>query len=94
MAIYKTKNACIQCGTREIKTYDCGYTTFNPGSATCVECGREIKVDCCNLGNPDKSLIAQWNKDNPDPQVVIDFINTKIDELKKEKKRLKRLFKI
>jgi len=94
MATYTNKNACIQCGTQEIKTYDCGYTTFNPGKATCVKCGREIKVSCCDLENPDKTITTQWNKDNPNPQVIINFIDRKIDELKKEKKRLKKVFKI
>jgi hypothetical protein len=94
MALHTNINACTQCGAQEIKTHDCGYSSFNPGTATCIKCGRKIEVSCCDTGNPDKSLIAQWNKDNPDPQVIMDSIDRKIDKLKKEKKRLKKLFKI
>ena len=95
MAVYEgTINACIKCGAKKIQTYDCGYSSFNPGKATCLNCEREIHVSVCDIGDPDKTILAQWNKDNPNPQTVIDFIDNKIDELKKEKKRLKRLFKI
>lgn len=94
MIVTKGINACTTCGTQKIEISDCGYTTFNPGKAVCLNCGKKVPVSNCDWNNPDKDLICHWNSFNPKPQTIIEFIDKKIDELKKEKKRLKKLFKI
>lgn len=58
----KKINNCIKCGSDDIRVYDCGYSSFNCGSAKCRKCGNETKVSN-NDGIDD--VIDSWNKHSP-----------------------------
>ncbi len=89
----KNVNRCIKCGTKGIIVYDCGYSSFNPGWAKCTGCGIKVEIEIC--GEPPAAhLRSEWNRKNPKPQKAISRIDDKIDKLKIEKKRLKKLFKV
>lgn len=92
--ITKNINACSNCGTIWVEASHCGLTTFNPGKAVCLKCGKEVPINICELGNEFKSIIKSWNDCNPKPEKIIAFIDKKVKELLKEKKRIKKLFKI
>jgi len=91
--IKKDVNACIKCGTRGIIVHDCGYTTFNPGWAKCIKCGKKAEESICG-DPPIKSIKAKWNAVNPKPKIVIARIDEKIKRLREEKKRIKKLFEL
>lgn len=59
---------CRKCGSTDIKLWECGYTTFNPGGAECRGCGHEVKLKDCGVG-PGQHCIdtvaRAWNKDKP-----------------------------
>lgn len=54
----KTKVApCPECGG-EVRVTDCGYTTFNVGSAECLSCGSKVKLPS---PNDREDAICLWN---------------------------------
>jgi len=91
--ITKGINKCIKCGNKEIKTKDCGYNTFNPGSSTCTSCGNKAEVSDCDNYKPDPTLIRAWNAANPKPKVLLARIDKKIENMILERRRIKNLFK-
>lgn len=92
---HKYINPCLKCGNKGIRASHCGYTTFNPGDARCSneKCNNIVKVSICGTGDPYKSIRYDWNKANPRYTVKIQRIENEITALRKEKARLKRLFK-
>lgn len=50
---------CKKCGGTNIKLWDCGYSSFNPGGGKC-ECGHEVQGEAgCNPTQTD--LASIWN---------------------------------
>ncbi len=92
--INKKVNPCLKCGTKGILAGHCGYTTFNPGEARCSnkKCNNTVKVSICALGAEYESIRIAWNKANPIFTKMIEKIDKKIENLYKEKRRLKKLF--
>jgi hypothetical protein len=87
-------NQCLRCGNRVLKFEQCNYSTFNPGSATCTKCGQKVKVSDCDSLRPEEGLTRAWNVANPPPEKAIADMDKRIQSLKEEKCRLKKLFKI
>jgi DNA-directed RNA polymerase subunit RPC12/RpoP len=73
---------CIRCGSENIKLWDCGYSSFNPGGGKCVECGREVQDMVSCMPTP-QELANIWNGSN-DKTKRISRIESEIVLLKKE----------
>ena len=58
---------CRKCGNGRIILSHCGYTTFDPGYATCdnPKCGHTVKVSDVSVGDPIDNLVRAWNNDKP-----------------------------
>lgn len=69
---------CRKCGSRNLKQWDCGYSSFNVGGIKCLDCKHEVKLDTCSCF-PDGELARAWNADAPDVE----------EQLRAENKRLK-----
>jgi hypothetical protein len=76
---------CIKCGSEDVKFRDCGYNTYNPYLATC-KCGHEVK----EMDTSIRSIVEKWNAHN-DPAMLLESINSKMETLKAEAKRLKKI---
>ena len=76
-------NTCIKCGSKDIKIWDCGYSSFNVGGADCKKCGNKVKLDMCGCF-PKNEIIDIWNKANPTLKKAISNIESQIDKLKGE----------
>jgi uncharacterized protein (UPF0212 family) len=92
-------NACIKCEGKDIKIRDCGYSSFNCGSAKCKKCGNEIKSQnlSCLSEEAKEELIKIWNKNNPTKAqqiVLLEKEIPKLEALVKEKKLLLTKLKI
>ncbi len=61
---------CIECGSTDIKIWDCGYSSFNVGGAKCNKCGNETELKCCGCF-PEEEIIRSWNNANPTYDVAI-----------------------
>lgn len=68
---------CYYCGSKDIKLEDCGYSSFNIGTATCMGCGFQIKAGV-NCITPESELAMKWNGE---AQRVDDKINKLTEEL-------------
>lgn len=56
----KRPEPCLRCGSKNIFWSDCGYSSFNCGTAKCGDCGYELKLD--NLGCfPENEIRRIWN---------------------------------
>jgi len=53
---------CKKCGSKDIKFWDCGYTTFNTGGGKCKDCGFEVKDGCLPWKIEEDTLIKVWNQ--------------------------------
>ena len=62
---------CRKCGTSNINTYNCGYSSFDVGYVECLDCGYKLDVQYVR-GH--ESLIKAWNKDKPDDQEILDYL--------------------
>ncbi len=82
----KKINNCIKCGSDDIRVHDCGYSSFNCGSAKCRNCGNEKKVNY-NEGIDD--VIDSWNKYSPTVKVHIERLHKRIVGYKKNIKDTK-----
>lgn len=52
--------ACKKCGSKDIKLWDCGYSSFNPGGGECNKCGFKVEGEAGCL--PPKGLLERiWN---------------------------------
>ena len=76
----KKVNNCIKCGSDDIKVYDCGYSSFNCGSAKCNNCGNEKNV---NNNEGTDAVIRNWNSHNPIVEDYIKLLNKRIVQYKK-----------
>jgi hypothetical protein len=54
---------CIKCGNKDIKIYNCGYSTFNVSWGEC-SCGHKVEIKNCNWDITDNEIIKRWNKGN------------------------------
>jgi len=52
---------CPKCQCTDIKTDDCGYTTFNPGWATCTQCHYTVNAIPYVEGPDDPVIMNEWN---------------------------------
>lgn len=51
---------CKKCGSKNIKLWDCGYSSFNPGGGRCLDCKFEVEGEAgCSPSQDD--LVAIWN---------------------------------
>ena len=76
---------CIKCGSEDVKFEDCGFSTFNPYLATC-KCGNRVK----EMDTSIRSIVKKWNAEN-DPNILLEAANSKMDALRLEVKRLKKI---
>ncbi len=95
----KKTRPCVKCGNKDIKIWDCGYSSFNVGGAKC-KCGNKIRLDICDCF-PREDIIKSWNNRNPIPEKYIAKIEKEIIKMKsiilnkrKEIKELKKLWKL
>lgn len=51
---------CKYCGSKDISTFNCGYSTFNPGGATCNKCKYKVESFVDTFAGEDV-LIELWN---------------------------------
>jgi len=51
---------CKKCGSKDIKFWDCGYSSFNPGGGECEDCGFKVKGEAGCLPT-DTGLVRIWN---------------------------------
>jgi hypothetical protein len=69
---------CKKCGSTEVKLWDCGYSSFNPGGGKCP-CGHEVKGEAgCSPSQDD--LAGIWNAGQK---------LTEVEKLRVENKRLR-----
>lgn len=55
-----TLRACKKCGSTNIKLWNCGYSSFNPGGGECKDCGAQAKGETGCL--PTQEHLAKiWN---------------------------------
>ena len=74
---------CLECGSTDIKIWDCGYSSFNVGGATCNSCGNKTKLSVCGCF-PEGDIITQWNSHNPNLEEAIEKIHLSTKNLKKQ----------
>ena len=80
---------CRKCGGTDIKIWECGYTTFNPGGIKCQnpKCGHAIEVKDCGIGgmpSVDERLARIWNADKPSVPELLGFEQAKTRKLRKQ----------
>ena len=51
---------CIKCGSDDIRFINCGYSSFNVGSATCQKCGNKVERTAVIL---DSRIPNDWYSD-------------------------------
>ena len=68
---------CKICGSKNIKLWDCGYSSFSPGGGRC-ENGHEVSGEAAGATKEDLARI--WNNGQKP---------TEVEKLKAEVKRLK-----
>ena len=73
---------CIECGSVDIKIWDCGYSSFNVGGAKCNKCGNNIELKCCGCF-PEEEIITSWNRSNPAYDEAIKRKRTSIEKHRK-----------
>ena len=75
---------CPICLKSSIVVRDCGYTTFNPGTATCADCGESWE-----LGWVDDAFDAgiAWNAKQPSLTDAAKLAAVKAEIEEREKKR-------
>lgn len=73
---------CIKCGSDDIRFINCGYSSFNVGSATCQKCGNKVEVRWIPWNAPDSDLIPDWNAEN-DPKLLRKRYVEQIEEIQK-----------
>lgn len=71
------KIPCYNCSGKKVTYSDCGYSTFNPGTVKCCQCGFEVEVADCSSLNPWPALRKAWNRVNKNIEV------TSFEELRK-----------
>lgn len=49
---------CPSCGNKDVRLFDCGYSSFNPGWAKC-KCGYEFKSGYVDSW---KDVVTPWNR--------------------------------
>ncbi len=75
---------CRKCGSKNLKIWNCGYNTFNPGGIRCIDCGHEVKVSDCDNWNPNPTLINAWNKNKKSTLEQLQDAKKEIKQLRKE----------
>ena len=50
--------ACPSCSSYDVRVSDCGYTTYNPGKATCNNCGHAVKAQHVDS---ERDMVPVWN---------------------------------
>jgi len=83
----KKVNNCIKCGSDDIKVHDCGYSSFNCGSAKCRNCGNEKKV---TYNEDINGVIDSWNKHSPIVKDYIEILHKKIEKYKENIEKTKK----
>lgn len=79
----KRPKPCLRCGSVEIFWNDCGYSSFNCGTAKCGKCGHEIKLKCLGCF-PESEIRSAWNNQKK-------YAVKRYAELKKELNELGKL---
>ena len=59
------KKHCPKCGSKNIDISDAGYSSFNIGTAKCLDCSFSIQITCSCF--PTEEIISAWNE-------TVDFI--------------------
>jgi hypothetical protein len=86
-------NPCKDCQSTDVKIYNCGYSTFNVGSATCQKCKKKIEARYGEW-NDNNWIIAEWNNENPTTKEEISQIKEEIKVLGKRLKVLEKRVKV
>jgi hypothetical protein len=91
---YKRKepNPCSKCQGVNIEVSNCGYTTFNCGTAICKFCGKKIEARYGSEYN-NAWIIKEWDLANPTPKREEYQIKQEIKKLEKRLKFLQKLIK-
>lgn len=84
----KKINPCKKCGSIDIKFRDCGYSSFNCGTAKC-KCGFELSFNNLSCFGAVEYIQKQWNIINS-----LKFVDSEIEKLKEEIKILNKEKKI
>lgn len=88
----KNIRPCLKCGSKNIKVWDCGYSSFNCGGVKCEDCGNEIKSQYLSC-YPEDDLISIWNRNNPTPKKRIKELKKEIELLEKSIEELEKNIK-
>ncbi len=72
----------MSCRGTDVELSDCGYTTFNPGTAKCKKCGYTVEVKTCDI-DADASLRKAWNGERDRLRTELRGIKKRIGELRK-----------
>lgn len=74
---------CIKCGSTEVKTYDCGYSSFNCCGVECKNCDRKVPL---SGDYSEEAMIAEWNKVNGSltDQQKLEILRNQIEKLSRE----------
>ena len=77
---------CKKCGSKNIRLWDCGYSSFNPGGGECLKCHATVKGEAGCL--PTSATLASiWNKGQK--LMVEEKLRVDIEKLRAENKRLR-----
>ena len=88
----KKINPCSKCGSTNININNCGYSSFNVGSAICQKCKKKVITHHGDWNN-NNWIIASWNNENPTTKKEILQIKKEIEILKKRLKMLEKIKK-
>jgi len=69
----KRAKPCRKCDSKDIKIWDCGYSSFNVGGAKCNNCGHEVKLSPCGC-YPRDEIISAWNRDSKEPELIAELL--------------------
>ncbi len=54
---------CIKCGSKNLETWDCGYSSFNCGGVKCPDCDLKLNLgNCCLTCSPRDEIISLYRK--------------------------------
>ena len=73
---------CLHCGSKKIVWDDCGYSSFNCGTAKCENCGFILKLSCLSC-SPEKEIRYAWNAQRREAKVKLIRLREEVKQLEK-----------